>query len=160
MTSPPLLTIGYEAATLDSVLAELGRAGAAVLLDVRAVASSRKPGFSKTLLCASVEARGMRYVHLRGLGTPKAGRQAVRQGDVAGMRAIYEEHLRSDAALADLARATALAAEAPACLLCFERDHATCHRAIVADRIAAAGGQAVMHLTAALPQGARDAAAG
>jgi uncharacterized protein (DUF488 family) len=154
--SAPILTIGYEAASLDAVLAALGRAGAAILLDVRAVASSRKPGFSKTLLCASVEARGMRYAHLRGLGTPKPGRQAVRRGDVAGMRAIFAEHMRSDAAQADLARAAALAAEGPACLLCFERDHATCHRAIVAELIAERSGQAVVHLTAALDDPGRD----
>lgn len=146
-----LLTIGYEATTLDLVLAELGRAGAAVLIDVRAVASSRKPGFSKSLLCAGVEARGMRYVHLRGLGTPKAGRQAARRGDAAGMRDIYAEHLRTDAAQADLSRAAALVGEGPACLLCFERDHELCHRAVVADLLHQRTGAAVRHLEAALP---------
>ena len=150
--TPPLLTIGYEATTLDLVLAELGRAGAALLIDVRAVASSRKPGFSKSLLCAGVEARGMRYVHLRGLGTPKAGRQAARRGDVGGMREIYAEHLRSDAAQSDLAKAAALAREGPACLLCFERDHEACHRAVVADLLHERTGAAVTHLAAELPQ--------
>ena len=141
-----LLTIGYEGATQDAVLAELGRAGASTLIDVRAVASSRKPGFSKTLLCAGVQAGGMRYVHLRGLGTPKEGRQAVRRGDVAGMRAVYAEQMKTDAAQADLARAVEIARDGPACLLCFERDHATCHRAIVADLIRDRTGQAVTHL--------------
>jgi uncharacterized protein (DUF488 family) len=149
--TPPLLTIGYEGATLDRVLAELARAGATTLVDVRAVASSRKPGFSKSLLCAGVEAGGMRYVHLRGLGTPKAGRQAVRRGDVAGMRAIYAEHLRTDAAQSDLAHAAALVGEGPACLLCFERDHETCHRAVVADLLRERTGATITHLAAELP---------
>lgn len=146
--SPPLLTIGYEGTTLDAVLDELEAAGARILLDVRAVASSRKPGFSKTLLCASAQARGIRYVHLRGLGTPKAGRIAARRGDTGAMRAIYAEHMRSDPAQADLARAEALSADGPACLLCFERDHAGCHRDIVADLLRQRTGSAIVHLTA------------
>ncbi len=148
--TPLLLTIGYEGATLDRVLAELSRAGAVTLVDVRAVASSRKPGFSKSLLCAGVEAQGMRYVHLRGLGTPKAGRQAARRGDTAGMRAIYAEHLQTDAARSDLAHAEALVGEGPACLLCFEREHEACHRAIVADLLHERTGAAIKHLAAAL----------
>jgi uncharacterized protein (DUF488 family) len=133
---------------LGHVLAALRDAGVEHLVDVRAVPQSRKAGFSKRLLAASVEAAGMRYTHLRGLGTPKAGREAVRHGEVARMHAIYAAHMQSDEAQIDLAHAVAIAREERACLLCFERDHRTCHRDIVAGLIRERTGQAVRHLVA------------
>ena len=130
-----LFTIGYEQTTQDAVLAALREAGVKHLIDVRAVPQSRKPGFSKTLLCASVEAAGMRYTHLRGLGTPKPGRDAARHGHPEIMHRIFRAHMEDPEAQADLARAAALAAEEPVCLLCFERDPAQCHRSIVAEML-------------------------
>ena len=41
-------TIGYEGAAVQSVLAALQEDNVDLLVDVRAVASSRRPGFSKT----------------------------------------------------------------------------------------------------------------
>ena len=49
-----LATIGYERATQADVIARLKAAGVEVLIDVRAVAASRRAGFSKTLLAASL----------------------------------------------------------------------------------------------------------
>ncbi len=49
-----LSTIGYEAATLPEVIAKLKAAGVEVVVDVRAVAASRRAGFSKTILRASL----------------------------------------------------------------------------------------------------------
>ena len=146
--APALLTIGYEGTTVDRVIAALQEAGVAELLDIRAVPQSRKPGFSKRLLSATAEAAGIGYTHLRALGTPKAGRDAVRHGDVAAMHRIFNAHMRDDAAQAELAQAAAIAARAPACLLCFERDHAHCHRSIVAELISAKSRQVVRHLVA------------
>jgi uncharacterized protein (DUF488 family) len=135
--TPPLFTIGYEGTTIDAVVAALRAAGVTQLLDVRAVPQSRKPGFSKRLLGGTVEAAGIGYVHLRGLGTPKAGRDAVRRGDVATMRRIFATHMETPEARLDLARARDLTGRAASCLLCFERDHTHCHRAIVAELIGA-----------------------
>jgi uncharacterized protein (DUF488 family) len=141
---PALFTIGYEGSTLPAVIAALRAAGVRHLIDVRAVPLSRKPGFSKRLLCASVEEAGLRYTHLRGLGTPKAGRDAARRGDAATMGRIFRAHMEEPEAQADLARAAALAGAEPVCLLCFERDPAHCHRSIVADLL----GRAPVHLMA------------
>ena len=80
MTRHDLLTIGYEGCVIDGVLATLKEAGIGLLIDVRAVAASRKPGFSKRQLAAGLDAAGIGYVHLRPLGTPKPGRDAVRSG--------------------------------------------------------------------------------
>lgn len=45
-----IFTIGYEGATQAEVLAALSAAGVELLVDVRAVPLSRRPGFSKTVL--------------------------------------------------------------------------------------------------------------
>ncbi|HEX3920549.1 MAG TPA: DUF488 domain-containing protein [Caulobacteraceae bacterium] len=134
-----LRTIGYEHATQAAVIDRLKAAGVAVLIDVRAVASSRRAGFSKTLLKNSLAAAGIDYVHLRALGTPKAGRQAVRAGHVAEMEAIYAAHLIEPEAQLQLAEALDIARDRPAALLCYEADPAHCHRRIIAGRLVAAG---------------------
>ncbi len=147
----PVLTIGYEGTTIDHLLAALQEAGATHLLDVRAVPQSRKPGFSKRQLAAALAEAGIGYTHLRSLGTPKPGRIAVRHGDIAGMHRIFEAHLQTPEAQADLAHAVVITAAERGCLLCFERDHAHCHREIVAQRICEATGAPVRHLAVPLP---------
>ncbi|CAN7395139.1 DUF488 domain-containing protein [Phenylobacterium sp. LjRoot164] len=142
----PLATIGYEAATQDAVIDRLKAAGVELLVDVRAVAASRRAGFSKTLLAASLADAGIGYVHLRQLGTPKPGREAARKGRIAEMTAIFEDHLAEPAAQLELAAAKELAAERKIALLCFEADHRGCHRKILADRICEDLGCAVEHL--------------
>jgi uncharacterized protein (DUF488 family) len=130
-----LATIGYERQTLDAVIEALNRAGVQILIDVRAVASSRRAGFSKSLLAGSLAEAGIDYVHLRQLGTPKAGRQAARAGRIAEMHEIYEGQLREPAAQLELAQAGEIASARKAALLCFEADAAHCHRRIVAERL-------------------------
>ncbi len=98
-----LATIGYEGCTIDAVVQALQNAGTQLLIDVRAVPSSRKPGFSKRQLAASLDEAGIAYVHLQGLGTPKPGRDAVRAGHPARMEVIFREHMTSDRAQAELA---------------------------------------------------------
>ena len=142
-----LRTIGYEAATQGAVIAALKSAGVEVLIDVRAVAASRRAGFSKTLLAASLSEAGIDYVHLRALGTPKPGRQAARAGRHAEMRAIFEAHLAEPQAQLELAQAADIARERSAALLCYEADAAHCHRRIVAERLAGASDLEVEDLT-------------
>ena len=148
---PDLMTIGYEGCTIADVLAELKRARVSLLVDVRAVPMSRKPGFSKRQLAAGLDERGIAYVHLQGLGTPKPGRDAVRAGHPERMEVIFREHMTSDRAQAELAQARGLARERRACLLCFEQDPMQCHRRFVAEMIAAETDQPIVHLHARRP---------
>jgi uncharacterized protein (DUF488 family) len=142
-----LRTIGYEAATQDAVIECLKRAGVEVLIDVRAIASSRRAGFSKTVLRASLAEAGIDYVHLRALGTPKAGRQAVRAGHVAEMEKIFEAHLHEPEAQLQLVEALDIARERSAALLCYEADARHCHRRIIAGWLAAVEAFEVEDLT-------------
>src|SRR5262249_28902657 len=106
-----LFTIGYEGATQSAVIGALQNAGVEVLIDVRAVPASRRAGFSKKLLAASLGDAGVDYVHLQALGTPKAGREAARAGRHAEMRAIYEAHLAEPAAQLQLIEARDIASK-------------------------------------------------
>jgi uncharacterized protein (DUF488 family) len=144
--SEPVTTIGYEGAPLGEVLGRLNDAGVQLLIDVRAVAASRRAGFSKTVLAASLNDVGIGYLHLRDLGTPKAGRIAARAGRTDEMRRIFEAHMQTDTAMAALEQAVAVSLSRRVCLLCFEQDWRCCHRAIVADRIQARTGVPVLHL--------------
>jgi len=146
MPAKVLFTAGYEGRVQDELLDGLVAAGARVLLDIRAVPLSRKPGFSKRMLAASAEARGIRYVHLQPLGTPKPGRDAARSGRAAEMERIFAAHMATQPALAALAAARDIVTSTPTCLLCFERDPHFCHRRIVADMLSAQTRQAIEHL--------------
>ena len=130
-----LATIGYERETQAVVIDRLKTAGVEVVVDVRAVAASRRAGFSKTLLAASLNEAGIGYVHLRQLGTPKPGRDAARKGHIAEMTEIFEAHMAEPKAQLELAKATEIVREKKTALLCYEADAAGCHRTIVAHRI-------------------------
>lgn len=130
-----LATIGYETDTQSGVINRLKAAGVELVVDVRAVASSRKAGFSKTLLGNTLEAEGIGYLHLRPLGTPKPGRDAARAGRTDEMRAIFNAHLEEPEAQLALAQATDLAKDKRIALLCYEDEASCCHRRILADRI-------------------------
>jgi uncharacterized protein (DUF488 family) len=131
-----LFTIGYEQTPARSVLDELERAGVKLLVDVRAVASSRRPGFSKTQLAAGLDERGISYLHLRGLGTPKDGRIAARSGDFDVLHKIYAKHLKTPQAREELDELSSLVQKSgPVCILCYERDHLHCHRRWIAEII-------------------------
>ncbi|MCJ2071535.1 DUF488 domain-containing protein [Methylobacterium sp. J-030] len=138
--SKQIFTIGYEGLDSERLAGILRDAGVHMLADVRAVANSRKRGFSKGALGASLREAGLDYTHLRSLGTPKAGRQAARAGDAALLRRIYcEEVIDTAAGQTALDELAVLAAATPLCLLCFERDPSICHRRILAERLAERG---------------------
>ena len=139
-------TIGYEARALPEVIAALRGAGVEIVVDVRAVAASRRAGFSKTILRESLEAEGIAYEHLRSLGTPKAGREAARKGRIAEMEAIFADHMETPEAQHGLARALAIVRDRHAALLCYEACASGCHRRVVADLIRAETGCEVRNL--------------
>lgn len=141
-----LYTIGYEGEPQAAVIDRLKSAGVAVVADVRAVASSRRAGFSKTILSNSLKEAGIDYVHLRPLGTPKAGRDAARKGHIAEMREIFAEHMHEPPSQLAFEQLRALATDKPTALLCFEADHAGCHRAALAERLEAEDGFEVVNL--------------
>ena len=143
-----LLTLGYEGRTLQEFVRLLRAERVDVVLDVRDVPWSHKPGFSRKPLAEGLEAAGIRYVHAGFAGNPKHLR--AQAGSNQEALVLYAAHL--DATPAVLAQFDVLVGDLQAegkrvCLLCLERDPALCHRAILAARWAGAGpGRTVRHL--------------
>ena len=125
----PLFTIGYEQAKPAAVLDELKRTKIELLVDTRAVAASRRPGFSKRQLVASLDEAGIGYIHLQKLGTPAEGRAAARSGDTNALWRIYDQHIKTSEAQAALNELiTLIKSGKRVALLCYCRDPEACHR--------------------------------
>jgi uncharacterized protein (DUF488 family) len=148
---PKLFTIGYEKAKPDALLAELKRAKVKLVVDTRAIAASRKPGFSKRQLAASLDEHGIAYLHLQKLGTPSEGREAARAGKLDLLWRIYAKHLKTPEALEAMDELVAIVKSGgPVCLLCYERDKDCCHRTRIAEIVQERTGARVVDLVPAL----------
>ena len=131
-----LATIGYENTTVPRFLETLKEAGVDLLVDVRAIAGSRRPGFAKTKLAENIGTIGIEYLHLRGLGTPAEGRAAARAGRYDELRTIFMGHLETSEAQDQLEHLAGLVRSGRrVCLLCLEADPAHCHRSMVAEAL-------------------------
>jgi uncharacterized protein (DUF488 family) len=132
--SKPLYTVGYERRSLDGLLQALLAAKVRRLVDVRELPLSRRPGFSKTALSEALATVGIEYVHSKRLGNPKENRDRYRSGDVQGGANVFRQHLSngSHGALVELAQSLG---DDAVCLMCFERDHAVCHRNVIVDAL-------------------------
>ena len=147
MAVTKIWTIGYERVGVPDFVAALKAAKIKTLIDVREIANSRRAGYSKNGLAASLDTAGIAYVHLRPLGTPKTGREAARKGDAKTMRRIFEAKLVEPASQLALAEAADLAKAGRACLMCLEHDWRDCHRTIVAEHLAADFGLTAVNLS-------------
>jgi uncharacterized protein (DUF488 family) len=132
-------TVGYEHTTLPGLIAGLETHGVTMLIDVRDVANSRRAGFSKKMLAATLDEAGISYLHLRALGTPKAGRIANRAGRMDEFRVIYERSFQQPEAQLALREAADLIRAQPTALLCFCGDGRKCHRNRIAEGLAEMG---------------------
>jgi uncharacterized protein (DUF488 family) len=124
-------TIGYEQSTIRRFLSLLRSREVEIVVDVRQIPLSRKPGFSKNQLSASLENAGIEYRHVVNLGAPKRLREKLRSGGswweyIKGYNVVLQREVEWVDEL------VALAATRRICLLCFERNAAECHRSLVA----------------------------
>jgi uncharacterized protein (DUF488 family) len=146
-----VLTIGYEGVSLAEFIATLKAAGVQLLLDIRELPISRRKGFSKSALSAALTDAGIEYSHERALGSPREIRYRLREnGDLARFFSDFREYLDTQRPLLDTLARTITGAVA---LLCYERNHAECHRSIVADALARRVQSTVRHLTVPHPDG-------
>jgi len=132
--STSLYTAGYEGRAIDEFLDALVQAGVERLVDVRELPLSRCRGFSKTALRNALAEVGIDYVHAKPLGNPKPNRERYWPGDVVGGADTYRRHLHNGSYPALIDLSDGLDRET-CCLLCFERDHAVCHRDVIVDSL-------------------------
>lgn len=132
-------TIGYEGTDIERFIATLLAAKVKVLADVRALAISRKKGFSKNRLREALEKVGIEYRHFVELGDPKEGRIAAREGKISLFKKVYSAHLKTNLAQVALGELGQTVENNATCLMCFERDPAVCHRNIIAESLSSRG---------------------
>jgi uncharacterized protein (DUF488 family) len=145
-------TIGYERVGQADFVAALKAAKVKTLVDVREVANSRRAGFSKKSLAAALDEAGIAYIHMKALGTPKAGREAARKGDTKTMTRIFEAKMVEPESQMALAATAELAAKGRVCLMCLEHDWRDCHRTIVAKHLTEDFGLKPVNLVPEPPQ--------
>jgi uncharacterized protein (DUF488 family) len=144
-TGAGLLTIGHSTLALEAFLGRLARHEVGVLCDVRAFPASRtNPQFDREALEPAAAAAGIRYLWIPELGGRRPRpRGAPRFGGWTepGFQG-YEAHMTTEEFARGLARLLAAAGDAPparAAFMCSEARWWSCHRAMVADALAARG---------------------
>lgn len=140
-----LFTFGYEGLEIEAFIARLKQAGVRSVVDVRDLPLSRKKGFSKTGLSASLNHAGIDYFHAPALGCPKPIRNQYRtDGDWGRYSQEFLAYLDTQKeALIELAR---IALSQTACLVCYEADFNYCHRTYVARAACRLGAPEVSHI--------------
>ncbi|HWR31339.1 MAG TPA: DUF488 domain-containing protein [Negativicutes bacterium] len=129
-----LYTIGYEGSDITSFLDNVENHGVRLLVDVREKPISHKKGFSKNNLKAALNARGIEYLHLPKLGSPKEIRDELHKtSDYYVFFQQYRLYVVNelDVIMGLLSRVESV----PSCLMCFEHDPKSCHRSVVAELI-------------------------
>lgn len=143
-----LCTIGYADLTPESLISVLRSSGVLTLVDVRANASSRKPGFSKRKLEEKLVEAGIEYRHEPSLGIPTAERKAASGNE--GWTALISDYRKSldvpNLRNRDAITLAELVKQRPIALMCLESDLDHCHRKPLAEWVSANTGQEVEHL--------------
>lgn len=125
-----IFTVGYEGGTAEDLLYTLKKHEVCVLIDIREMPLSRKPGLSKKALEESVSLIGIQYRHERALGAPKPIREALKKsGDYQEYFIGFDAYLDTQQ---DLLKQIGASFEGTIALMCFERDPDYCHRKSVA----------------------------
>ncbi len=149
-----LYTIGYEGADLTDFLDTLKRVGTNMLLDVRELPISRRKGFSKTALKEALAAVGIDYRHERQLGSPKTVRHQLREDwDYQRFFRDYDKHLSQQIGLLEQLTEEI---EGSVALMCYEKDHTTCHRDSVVNELANMMDIEPIHLEVERKNGSRE----
>lgn len=151
-----LYTIGYEGIRIEAFAPYLAEHGIEMIVDVRQLPLSRKPGFSKSALAANLSRHDLGYMHRPELGCPKLIRNQYRENKDWNQyaKSFLTYIATQDKALSNLANFASLTTCA---LLCFEADYNFCHRSMVADAVAHRAKLMVSHITPAAVKAAKAA---
>jgi uncharacterized protein (DUF488 family) len=137
-----LFTIGYQGLAIEEMIAMLESKGVERVIDIRDLPLSRRKGFSKTSLGEALAAVGIEYVHMREAGNPFRREKDSIERDL--LLARYRTHL--DGARTVVTNVAEQVRGKRVALLCFEHDVETCHRSILAPRVAKKLGVEVTNL--------------
>ena len=146
---PSIHSVGHGTRPIEEFVQVLRAAEVKTLADIRSAPGSRRhPQFGQAALAASLNAAGIEYVHLRGLGgrrdaAPDSPNVALKVDAFRG----YADHMSTEEFAADYARLVAAARERATAFMCAETLWWRCHRRLVSDRLMVDGWD-VVHLLA------------
>ena len=134
-----IATVGHSTHPIEEFLGILQAHGIQQLVDVRTMPRSRRvPQFNKENLAASLQAAGILYQHMPGLG---GLRHPKRNSTNTGWRNAsfrgYADYMQTPEFRENLGKLIELAAQLPTAIMCAEAVPWRCHRSLIADALMA-----------------------
>lgn len=141
MQAELVFTIGHSNRPIEVFIDLLRQNGIACLLDIRTVPKSRhNPQFGQDELAASLQAAGIEYRYLRGLGGLRHPRK---DSPNAGWRNLsfrgYADYMQTEEFAANVDAVLELGRTKACVLMCAEAVPWRCHRSLVADALLVRG---------------------
>ena len=140
-SQPVVLTVGHSTRPLEEFIALLAAHSVNRLIDVRAVPRSRhNPQFDRDTLPTALEAAGVRYAHVAGLG----GFRQTHPGSLnMGWRNVsfrgFADYMQTPEFADNLAGLIEQATRERIALMCAEAVPWRCHRSLIADALVVHG---------------------
>jgi uncharacterized protein (DUF488 family) len=147
-------TIGHSTHPIEEFTRILQAHGIRQLIDVRTIPRSRhNPQFNRDNLPASLQASGIQYQHLPGLGglrhaKPDSVNNGWRNASFRG----YADYMQTPEFQVNLEDLMRLARMAPTAIMCAEAVPWRCHRSLIADALVARGVEVLEILSATKAQ--------
>lgn len=139
--TPVILTVGHSTRTREGFIALLKAHGVTRVVDVRTVPRSRhNPQFNRDILPPALEAAGIAYVHMAGLGGLRHARKdSINTGwRDDGFRG-YADYMQTPEFAENLDHLMALARDERLAVMCAEAAPGRCHRSLLADALLVRG---------------------
>jgi uncharacterized protein (DUF488 family) len=138
---PTVLTIGHSTRTIEEFICLLTTHGVTRLVDVRTVPRSRRnPQFNRETLPVSLQAVGIAYTHLAGLGgLRRAKPDSINTGWKNASFRGYADYMQTPEFGKSLGILVELAEKERVALMCAEAVPWRCHRSLIADALVARG---------------------
>jgi uncharacterized protein (DUF488 family) len=134
-------TIGHSTHPIEELIRMLEAHGIRQLVDVRTIPRSRhNPQFDRQNLPRSLEAAGIGYRHMPGLGGLRHPRKdSINIGWRNASFRGYADYMQTAEFRENLDHLIQLASQAPTAIMCAEAMPWRCHRSLIADALAAQG---------------------
>ena len=139
--SSTIFTVGHSTLPIEKFLEILKAHGIGRLIDIRTIPKSRRhPQFGQGQLAASLQAGGIEYVHMPGLGGLRHPRKdSINTGWKNASFRGYADYMQTPAFQEALAKLKDAASGRPMAIMCAEAVPWRCHRSLVADALKARG---------------------
>ncbi|MCB1626010.1 MAG: DUF488 domain-containing protein [Pseudomonadales bacterium] len=132
-----VFTVGHSTRTLQEFIALLKAHAVTKLIDVRSVPRSRRnPQFNRETLPSALQAEGIDYAHVAGLGGfRRAALDSPNQGWRNASFRGYADYMQTNGFAENLQRLITTAKSQRVALMCAEAVPWRCHRSLIADAL-------------------------